>query len=95
MGDSRIEAAIRRYRPVIGHGPRLRKAGYRTAGYAEAHILNRTLELGRPICVCIAWTQMGPGVLRFDRRSMQRARYDYRSSTKEKDRVDWACSQEC
>jgi hypothetical protein len=54
MGDSRIEAAIRRYRPVIGHGPRLRKAGYRTAGYAEAHILNRTLELGRPTCVCIA-----------------------------------------
>jgi hypothetical protein len=55
MGDSRIEAAIRRYRPVIGHGPRLRKAGYRTAGHAAAaHILNRTLELGRPICVCIA-----------------------------------------
>jgi hypothetical protein len=54
-GTAGSRPAIRRYRPVIGHGPRLRKAGYRTAGHAAAaHILNRTLELGRPICVCIA-----------------------------------------
>jgi hypothetical protein len=47
---SRVEAAIGRYKQVIGDGLRFRKDGRRTTEVAVAiHVLNRMLELGRPI----------------------------------------------
>ncbi len=52
---SRIETAIGRYRQVIGEGRRFRKDERRTTEVAVAvHVLNRMLELGRPISVRIA-----------------------------------------
>jgi len=52
---SRVETAIGRYKQVIGDGLRFRKDGRRTTEVAVAiHVLNRMLELGRPISVRIA-----------------------------------------
>jgi hypothetical protein len=49
---SRVETAIGRYKQVIEDGLRLRKDGRRTTEIAVAvHVLNRMLELGRPISV--------------------------------------------
>jgi hypothetical protein len=51
---SRVEAAIGRYKQVIGDGLRSRKDGRRTTEVGVAvHVLNRMLELGRPISVRI------------------------------------------
>jgi hypothetical protein len=52
---SRVEAVIGRYKQVIGDGLRFRKDSRRAteAGIA-VHVLNRMLELGRPISVRIA-----------------------------------------
>ena len=52
---SRVEAAIGRYKQVIGDGLRFRKDGRRTTEVGVAvHVLNRMLTLGRPISVPIA-----------------------------------------
>jgi hypothetical protein len=52
---SRVEAAIGRYKQVIGDGLRFRKDGRRTTEIGVAiRILNQMLELGRPISVRIA-----------------------------------------
>jgi hypothetical protein len=52
---SRVETAIGRYKQVIGDGLRFRKDERRTAEVAVAvHVLDRMLELGRPISVRIA-----------------------------------------
>jgi hypothetical protein len=52
---SRVEAAIRRYKQVIGDGLCLREDGRRITEVGVAvHVLNRMLELGRPISVRIA-----------------------------------------
>src|SRR4051794_40878357 len=52
---SRVEAAIGRYKQVIGDGLRCRKDERRAAEVAVAvHVLNHMLELGRPISVRIA-----------------------------------------
>ena len=52
---SRVEAAIGRYKQVIGDGLRFRKDGRRATEVGVAvHVLNRMLELGRPISVRIA-----------------------------------------
>jgi hypothetical protein len=52
---SRVEAAIGRYKRVIGDGLRFHKDGRRTTEVAVAvYVLNRMLELGRPISVRIA-----------------------------------------
>jgi hypothetical protein len=52
---SRVETAIGRYKQVIGDGLRFRKDERRTTEVAVAvHVLNRLLELGRPISVRIA-----------------------------------------
>ena len=52
---SRIETAIGRYKQVIGDGLRFRKDERRTTEVAVAvHVLNRMLELGRPISIRIA-----------------------------------------
>jgi hypothetical protein len=49
---SRVEAAIGRYKQVIGDGLRFRKDGRRTAEVGVAvYVLNRILELGRPISI--------------------------------------------
>jgi len=49
---SRVEAAIGRYKRVLGDGLRFRKDKRRTTEVAVAvHVLNRMLELGRPISV--------------------------------------------
>jgi hypothetical protein len=46
---SRVEAAIGRYKQVIGDGLRSRKDACRATEVAvAAHALNRMLELGRP-----------------------------------------------
>ncbi len=51
---SRVEAAIGRYKQVIGDGLRFRKDGRRGGEVAVAvHVLNRMMELGRPISVRI------------------------------------------
>src|SRR4051794_32314045 len=52
---SRVEAAIGRYKQVIGDGLRCHKDGCRaTEVGGSVHVLNRMLELGRPISVRIA-----------------------------------------
>jgi len=52
---SRVEAAIGRYKQVIGDGLRCHKDGCRATEVGVAvHVLNRMLELGRPISVRIA-----------------------------------------
>lgn len=52
---SGVEAAIGRYKQVIGDGLRFRKDGRRaTEGGVAVHLLNRALELGRPISVRMA-----------------------------------------
>ena len=53
---SRVEAAIGRYKQVIGEGLRSREDGRRRTevGVAVLHVLNQMLELGRPISVRIA-----------------------------------------
>jgi hypothetical protein len=52
---SRVEAAIGRYKQVIGDGLRSHKDERRTTEVGVAvHVLNRMLELGRPISVRIA-----------------------------------------
>ena len=52
---SRVEAAIGRYKQVIGDGLRSRKDGRRTTEVGVAvRVLNQMLELGRPISVRIA-----------------------------------------
>jgi hypothetical protein len=49
---SRVEAAIGRYKQVIGDGLRFHNDGRRTTEVAVAvHALNRMTELGRPISV--------------------------------------------
>jgi hypothetical protein len=51
---SRVEAAIERYKQVIGDGLRFRKEERRATEVAVAVlVLNRMLELGRPISVRI------------------------------------------
>jgi len=51
---SRVEAAVGRYKQVIGDGLRFRKDERRATEVAVAvHVLNRMLELGRPISVRI------------------------------------------
>ena len=51
---SRVEAAIGRYKQVIGDGLRFRKDERRVTEVAVAvNVLNRTTELGRPISVRI------------------------------------------
>ena len=51
---SRVEAAIGRYKQVIGNGLRFRKDGRRTTEIrVSVYALNRMLELGRPISVRI------------------------------------------
>jgi hypothetical protein len=51
---SRVEAAVGRYKQVIGEGLRFRKDERRASEVAVAvQVLNRMLELGRPICVRI------------------------------------------
>ena len=52
---SRVEAAIGRYKQVIGDGLRFRKDNRRTTEVAVAvRVLNQMVELGRPISVRIA-----------------------------------------
>jgi hypothetical protein len=69
---SRVEAAIGRYKQVIGDGLRFRKDGRRTTEVAVAvRVLTQMLELGRPTSVHIASIQMGRGLLQPTRRSMQ------------------------
>jgi hypothetical protein len=52
---SRVEAAIGRYKQVIGDGLRSRKDGRRATEVGVAvRVLNQMLELGRPISVRIA-----------------------------------------
>jgi hypothetical protein len=52
---SRVEAAIGRYKRVIGDGLRFHEDGRRTTEVGVAiHVLNRMLELGRPISARIA-----------------------------------------
>ena len=52
---SRVEAAIGRYKQVIGDGLRFRKDCRRTTEVAVAvWVLNQMLELGRPTSVRIA-----------------------------------------
>jgi hypothetical protein len=49
---SRVEAAIGRYKQVIGDGLRSRKDGRRSTEIGVAvRVLKRMLELGRPISV--------------------------------------------
>ena len=51
---SRVEAAVGRYKQVIGDGLRFRKDERRASEVAVAvHVLNRMTELGRPISVRI------------------------------------------
>ena len=51
---SRVETAIGRYKQVVGDGLRFRKDRRRTTEVAVAVlVLNRMLELGRPISVRI------------------------------------------
>jgi hypothetical protein len=51
---SRVATAIGRYKQVIGDGLRFRKDGCRATEVGVAvHVLNRMLELGRPISVRI------------------------------------------
>jgi hypothetical protein len=51
---SRVEAAVGRYKQVIGDGLRFRKDERRATEVAVAvQVLNRMLELGRPISVRI------------------------------------------
>ena len=51
---SRVEAAVGRYKQVIGDGLRFRKDERRAAEVAVAvNVLNRMTELGRPISVRI------------------------------------------
>ena len=52
---SRVEAAIGRYKQVIGDGLRFRKDGRRTTEVGVAiRVLNQIPEQGRPISVRIA-----------------------------------------
>jgi hypothetical protein len=55
MHQSGVEAAIGRYKQVIGDGPRSRKDERRTTEVGVGvRVLNQMLELGRPISVRIA-----------------------------------------
>jgi hypothetical protein len=52
---SRVETAIGRYKQVIGNVLRFRKDGCRATEVVVAvHVLNRMLELGRPISIRVA-----------------------------------------
>jgi hypothetical protein len=52
---SRVEAAIGRYKQVIGDGLRFRKDERRATEITVAvHVMNRMLELGRPLSIRIA-----------------------------------------
>ena len=52
---ARIEAAMSRFKQVIGDGLRSRTDERRATEVAVAvHVLNRTLELGRPSCARMA-----------------------------------------
>ena len=52
---SRVEAAIGRYKQVIGDGLRSREDGRRSTEVGTAvHVLNQMLALGRPISDRIA-----------------------------------------
>jgi hypothetical protein len=52
---SRVEGTIGRYKQAIGDGLRFRKDKRRTTEVAVAvHVMNRMLELGRPISVRLA-----------------------------------------
>jgi hypothetical protein len=69
---SRVEAAIGRYKHVIGDGLRSRKDGRRAVEVGVAvNVLNQMLELGRPNSARIAWIPLGWGLLQPTRRSMQ------------------------
>lgn len=51
----RAEAAVSRFKQVIGDGLRSRNDQRRATGVdVAAHFLNRMLETGRPISLCIA-----------------------------------------
>ena len=59
---ARAEAAIGRFKQVIGDGLRSRTNKRQATEVGVAvHALNRMLELGRPISVRIAWTSDGAG----------------------------------
>ena len=61
---ARAEAAIGRWKQVIGDGLRSRTDERRaTEVAAAAHALNRMLELGRPSYVRIAWSRTRMGIL--------------------------------
>jgi hypothetical protein len=52
---SRVEAAIGRYKQVIGDGLRFRKDERRATEITVAvHVMNRMLEFGRPLSIRIA-----------------------------------------
>ena len=52
---ARVEASIGRFKQVIGDGLQFRKGGRRATEVAVAiSVLNRMLDLGRPISVRIA-----------------------------------------
>jgi hypothetical protein len=60
---AKVEAAIGRWRQVIGDGLRSRVDECRaTEVDVVVHALNRMLELGRPSYVRIAWSRTGVGV---------------------------------
>jgi hypothetical protein len=62
---SRVEAAIGRYKQVIGDGLHSRKDQRRTTEVGvSVHVPNRMLELGRPDSARVGLTQMGLGVSR-------------------------------
>jgi hypothetical protein len=73
---SRVEAAIGRYKQVIGDGPRSREDGRPTTKVGIAvHLPNRMLGLGGPISVRIAFRWERRAVRQF-RRSMQHRRLE-------------------
>jgi hypothetical protein len=52
---SKVEAAISRYKRVIGEALRSREDARRVCeGKIAVKVLNRMLELGRPVCVRVA-----------------------------------------
>jgi hypothetical protein len=52
---SKVEGAISRYKRVIGEALRSREDARRVCEIKIAvKVLNRTLELGRPVCVRVA-----------------------------------------
>ena len=71
---ARAEAAVARWKQVIGNGLRSRKDERRaTEVEVGAYALNRMLELGRPISVRIARPRTGLGRVRLNFGSMQHA----------------------